>query len=641
MPAGTIIFQSGHRQLFQNRPSSISISIPIFSSTFDELNRVKSIENSAVQRKLTYAYTANGQRASSRVINELTGEQNTTSYAWNSMGRLEQIQPQDNDAITYSYNLDGSRNSVTLPNNLRLSYSHDSLGRLTGMEYRDGNSGLINFFNYELDASGNRTTMVDSEGETQYTYDNLSRLVEADYPDGTFERFTMDIAGRRIQHEENLGVTNYHYNLGDSLLSTTGAKPSTSSFDNNGNTITKETPDGLTSYFYSARDRLEEVTLENGTSNRYTYLPESDLRLEVTDVNNVSKRFFYEGQNVIEEMDAFNGTTARFIEGLGVDEHIARIENGNVYAYVTDPLGTVRNVVDGSGTVLNSYDYKAYGDTRNKTEAVDNDYLFTGRSLDSDTGDYYYRARYYNSEFGQFGATDRYAPDEATYGYAGGNPVMMVDPWGTTTYVDEQSVVYFVDFDGQTDIVRGHRGPRSIPFGPSDQGSKLGNSRYVDSFTAEKNGVKRPWGRLKYGRHGQEYMNDLLDKLKQWDNVQPKDKGDFLITWYGSLPNKFLDIKTDRDLSNDAYDAYLVDGCFTTGRELGNWLAGWNAARTGLDYETFQLGAGIVHLSPYLWNCAEEPSAEEIFKAPRFGECKYQYNNSKDGFDAYKKAFGN
>jgi RHS repeat-associated protein len=61
---------------------------------------------------------------------------------------------------------------------------------------------------------------------------------------------------------------------------------------------------------------------------------------------------------------------------------------------------------------------------------VDNDYLFTGRRLDSDTGDYYYRARYYNPEFGQFGATDRYAPDEMTYGYAGGNPVMYSDPWG-------------------------------------------------------------------------------------------------------------------------------------------------------------------------------------------------------------------
>ena len=37
-----------------------------------------------------------------------------------------------------------------------------------------------------------------------------------------------------------------------------------------------------------------------------------------------------------------------------------------------------------------------------------------------------------------FCAVDRYVPDEMTFAYAGGNPVMMVDPlgeylvWGTT-----------------------------------------------------------------------------------------------------------------------------------------------------------------------------------------------------------------
>ena len=50
--------------------------------------------------------------------------------------------------------------------------------------------------------------------------------------------------------------------------------------------------------------------------------------------------------------------------------------------------------------------------------------MFTGRRFNSDTGDYYYRARYYNSSFGRFGAVDRYVPDEMTFGYVGGNPVM-------------------------------------------------------------------------------------------------------------------------------------------------------------------------------------------------------------------------
>ena len=238
------------------------------------------------------------------------------------------------------------------------------------------------------------------------------------------------VAGRRTRHEDQDGASDYHYDIGDRLHSITGANPTTFTWDANGNMMEKVTDEGITSYFYNARDKMVRVVLDDDSELNYSYYHESDLRYSTTDSGQIEKRFLYEGQNVVEEMDAYNSELVSYIEGMGIDQHLARVANGNAVTYITDALGTVRNVVDASGLALNSYTFKAYGETRDKTEAVENDYQFTGRRFESDTGDYYYRARYYLPQQGMFGAVDRYVPDEMTFAYAGGNPVMMVDPLG-------------------------------------------------------------------------------------------------------------------------------------------------------------------------------------------------------------------
>ena len=66
------------------------------------------------------------------------------------------------------------------------------------------------------------------------------------------------------------------------------------------------------------------------------------------------------------------------------------------------------------------------------TSLYSNPYMFTGREYDSETGLYYYRARYYKPSVGRFLQTDPidYASGLNLYTYCGNNPLNFIDPWG-------------------------------------------------------------------------------------------------------------------------------------------------------------------------------------------------------------------
>ncbi|MBI1912831.1 MAG: RHS repeat-associated core domain-containing protein, partial [Deltaproteobacteria bacterium] len=67
------------------------------------------------------------------------------------------------------------------------------------------------------------------------------------------------------------------------------------------------------------------------------------------------------------------------------------------------------------------------------SETIRNAYTFTGREYDSETGLYYYRARYYDPEAGRFIGKDPIGfagGDVNVYGYVGNNSVNWTDVFG-------------------------------------------------------------------------------------------------------------------------------------------------------------------------------------------------------------------
>src|SRR5262249_46174685 len=124
----------------------------------------------------------------------------------------------------------------------------------------------------------------------------------------------------------------------------------------------------------------------------------------------------------------------RYLSGRAVDQVLAQEDaSGRVSWLLADELGTVRDLVDNSGAVLNHITYDSYGNVIAQTDpAVATRFLFAGREFDAATGLYYDRARYYEPKLGRFLREDpiRFSAGTHLYRYVRNNPVSFRDPSG-------------------------------------------------------------------------------------------------------------------------------------------------------------------------------------------------------------------
>jgi RHS repeat-associated protein len=119
-----------------------------------------------------------------------------------------------------------------------------------------------------------------------------------------------------------------------------------------------------------------------------------------------------------------------------IDQVFAQEDAAGIVSWLlTDHLGTVRDLVDDGGTVVNHITYDSFGNVSAQSRpAATTRFLFTGRELDPETGLYYYRARYYDPRTGRFVSADPIQFSDGTnfYRAVGNNPASFRDPWGLT-----------------------------------------------------------------------------------------------------------------------------------------------------------------------------------------------------------------
>ena len=240
-----------------------------------------------------------------------------------------------------------------------------------------------------------------------------------------------DLVGNRMLevHKEG-GVTTtkkYLYNAADQLEEIRvyngwiepGNETSltTMIYDGNGNLYEKNEDGNRTAYTWDFEDRLTGVDLPDGRKVFFEYCEGCGLakRLSKTVMGSdgmtieSQTRYLWDGDNIIGEEDDQGNVVEYLIMPFSLMDNIISMKrNGQDYYYLTDAMGSVYQVVDGAGDVVNSYDYTAWGEIRGAqtTEAVANPFCWQTKPWDEEIALYYSRARYYEAGTGRFVAVD-------------------------------------------------------------------------------------------------------------------------------------------------------------------------------------------------------------------------------------------
>jgi RHS repeat-associated protein len=318
--------------------------------------------------------------------------------------------------------------------------TYDPLNRLAGINHKRSNGTSINNYTFGYDSDGRIVLITDVDGSTTYSYDLSDELTGADRPGTTGdEAYSYDANGNRTNNGYVTGVNNQL--LSDGVYTYT--------YDDEGNLRTRTTiaTGAVREYTWDYRNRLTSVIDRTDTiitrQTTYTYDALNQRIAKTVDLDGVganpvtTTRFVYDRDNVVLE---FTGTLAnlstRYLYGPGVDQILAQESNNTTTWLLTDQVGTVRDLVNNNGQLLNHFTYDSFGNVTGSTPnaTVDTRYKFTGREFDAETGDYFYRARYYDPETARFLSEDTIGFDGGDvnlYRYVSNSPLIARDPFGS------------------------------------------------------------------------------------------------------------------------------------------------------------------------------------------------------------------
>jgi RHS repeat-associated protein len=329
-----------------------------------------------------------------------------------------------------SRTIGGSGTAVTT------SFAYDNANRLTTITHQTGGGTALATYVYAYDSANRLTTETNAEGTVTYTYDAADQLTAAG--GSRTESYGYDLNGNR-------NTTGYTTGSGNEL---TASPNTTYTYDSEGNlTGQTDTSTGdTTAYTWDYRNRLTGVVRHNSGGSltmqaTYTYdALGRRIGVQVDDDGTgphaaAQTWTVYDGQNTYADFDGAGTLAERYLYGPAIDELFARTDSGGTSAwYLPDKLGTIRDIVNTSGAVLDHLGYDAFGAVTIETGIAYGDrFKFTGREYDAATGLYYYRARYYDPTTGRFIGQDPSsftAEDFNLYRYVKNRPTNANDPSG-------------------------------------------------------------------------------------------------------------------------------------------------------------------------------------------------------------------
>ena len=247
------------------------------------------------------------------------------------------------------------------------TYSFDNIDQVSGVNY-SGTATSARTVAYNYDATGNRTSVVDNGTTQNYSTNNLNQYTT--------------VFGSSIGYDGNGNLTN-------------------------GGTIQS----GL--FFYDAQSRLTRAIVSGNTTDFYY---DSKNRVVKRSLNIVPTFLIYDGWNLIDERTSTGTQQARYVHGTQVDELLTKTDSTGVIYYHHDGLGSVTQITNAIGTMIERYLYDIFGrvtmlalsGTVLTVSSRGNRFFFTGRERIAEAGIYDYRNRVYSESLGRFLQTDLY-----------------------------------------------------------------------------------------------------------------------------------------------------------------------------------------------------------------------------------------
>jgi RHS repeat-associated protein len=396
--------------------------------------------------EISYTYNFEGVELSSTRVHHRVNSDNVTIINKNTFDHVGRL-------LKKSQQIDGAPKTILTENiyNEIEQLKEKNLGGIYRTRYSYNERGWLrenvsDFFSFQLkyeDATspqynGNIGAQVWGSGsnisnEFIYNYDKLNRLTSG-ISASMSEIISYDLMGNIETLKRDSGpIRNYFYQ-GNQLKNTNGIPTlSDYQYDSNGNAVI----DGNSGKSFTYNSLNLPATITGGLS--YIYAADgSKLRKSSNDVVT----------DYIDGIQYVNGS----IDIIQNEVGLAR-RTGSTYSYeynLQDHLGNVRtsfykNPISTQLEVLQRDNYYPFG-LRQTVAEGNNKFLYNGKELQEELGQYDYGARFYDPVIGRFTTVDPFSDKRnwlTPYNYVQNNPIIRIDPTGAFDEFTEE-----VDADG-------------------------------------------------------------------------------------------------------------------------------------------------------------------------------------------------
>jgi len=403
---------------------------------WDLSNKLKSVDNQNTfgMPRLTLAYGYNDYYDRNS-LQDSAGR--LTNYNYDLGDRLTimsmTVSGSQGPQVTFNYDNANRLTSIVRAQttggaSITTTLQYDNMNRMTTMSHASSQAGALATYSYGYDNGSRVQSYTGPEGNVTFSYYDDNELTNAN--GARTEAYTYDANGNRTiagyatnkNRVTNDGTYSYSYDDEGNMLSKTGQEA--------GQTVTY-------TYNWDYRNRLTEVdkATPSGTTTVGFIYDVFDRRIAKKVNGAIQFWTVYDGQNPYADFDSGGNLTSRYLYGDGIDQLLGRFQGTTTVTwYLTDGLGSVRQIAGVDGSIKLAITYDSYGNilSQSTTTYVDR-FKFTSREWDSEIGLQYNRARYYDPRIGRFISEDPLgfgAGDANVSRYVGNNPTVGTDPSG-------------------------------------------------------------------------------------------------------------------------------------------------------------------------------------------------------------------